>query len=321
MTSIIAVFIFLSVFLLIVSIHILLSNQTNIIANRLKNVENQIAQIYTEEALEKRKIFDIKDALSKIGKFIAARSYINKVQDELSKADLPMSGEEYIGLIMSLLTGGFLLGFFVFGGLGPAMILAILGYLMPLVFIKQKKNKRFAKINAQIGDCITIMSNALKAGYSFHQTIDLVGKEMTGPLAMEFRKTLREINLGKTSDNALQNLADRVESKDMDLLVTAVLIQRQTGGNLAEILDNISHTIRERIRIKGEIKSLTAQGRISGLIIGLLPPILFAVLMLINPAYMYILVTHPTGRTLLIVAVVSELLGLLLIKKIVDIDV
>ena len=112
-----------------------------------------------------------------------------------------------------------------------------------------------------------------------------------------------------------------MESDDLDLMISAVLIQRQVGGNLAEVLDNISHTLRERIRIKGEIKTLTAQGRISGLIIGLLPPILFAILMVINPGYVGILIQTPIGIMLLMAGVVSEIIGVMFIKKIVDIEV
>jgi len=144
---------------------------------------------------------------------------------------------------------------------------------------------------------------------------------MEGPLAMEFAKTLREINFGTTTEQALQNMVFRVESDDLDLMITSVLIQRQIGGNLAEILDNISNTLRERIRIKGEIKTLTAQGRISGIIIGLLPPILIGVLLLLNPNYIGVLLEKKIGILLLSVGALSEVIGVMIIRKIVNIEV
>jgi tight adherence protein B len=164
------------------------------------------------------------------------------------------------------------------------------------------------------------MSNALRAGFSFMQAMDMVGREMPDPISKEFSRTYREISLGAITEEALQKMVKRVSSDDLDLLVTAVLIQRQVGGNLAEVLDNISHTIRERIRIKGEIRTLTAQGRISGLIIGIIPPCLIVLLLLINPSYMQPLLYTQLGWMMLAAGACTEFIGILLIKKIISID-
>jgi tight adherence protein B len=145
-------------------------------------------------------------------------------------------------------------------------------------------------------------------------------QEAVPPLAGEFRQTLREIKYGLPTEEALKNMARRVRCDDLDLVITAINIQHQVGGNLAEVLDNITHTIRERIRIKGEVRTLTAQGRISGTIVALLPLALAAFLMIVNPTYLSVLFRHPLGLTLTGAAIVFGVVGAILIKKIVNIE-
>lgn len=141
------------------------------------------------------------------------------------------------------------------------------------------------------------------------------------PLGGEFSGILKEIQLGMPTERALSGVLQRVASEDLEMMVTAVLIQRQVGGNLAEVLDKISETITERVRIKGEIKTLTAQGRISGMIIGSLPLVLAFILMLINPEYIKVLITDPVGPILIIYGVISQIMGALMIRKIVSLGI
>jgi len=311
---------FLTVVCLIIGIYLLVTAKRREVVSRMNKITRTPGQILMEEQGNSKKNFRLKNSLKIMGKTFKARGYTKKIERELLKADLPMRGEEFIvfNLITFVAVGIF---GFILGGVGPAIVMASLGLLTPGLVVKRKKKLRFEKLNLQIGDCLTVMSNSLRAGYSFQQAMELVSKEMEGPLAIEFRKTLREINFGTTTEQALTNMAYRVESDDLDLMITAVLIQRQIGGNLAEILDNISNTLRERIRIKGEIKTLTAQGRISGMIIGLMPPVLFAILLVINPAYIGVLLQRKVGIFILIAGVVSEIIGVMFIRKIVDIEV
>jgi len=256
-----------------------------------------------------------------LGKTFISNSVAKRMETQLIRAEIPMRGEEFLVIIgLGILLSGFI-GLFILGGLGPAAVLMSLVGILPFIMISSRKKKRFVTLNSQIGESLTVMANSLRAGYSFQQAMDLAAKEMSGPLSVEFKRTVREINLGITIDEALGNLNKRVKSDDLELVITAVLIQRQIGGNLAEIFSNISYTIQERIRIKGEIRTLTAQGRMSGIVIGLLPPGLFAVLMLINPAYMGVLLTDPTGIMILTGGITSEIIGVLVIKKIISIDV
>lgn len=251
----------------------------------------------------------------------AARSYTRRLEQELMRANIPLRGEEFIMLNILAGLGGLGLGWILTGRVISAVLLAVLGGIFPWLAVCRTREKRLSKFNQQIGEALTVMTNSLRAGYSFLQTLEMVSREMPSPIADEFGLTLREINLGTTTEEALQNLNSRLVSDDLDLLVTAVSIQRQAGGNLAEVLDNISVTIRERIRIKGEIKTLTAQGRISGLVIGLLPIAVVALIFLINPDYIEPLFTEPVGQAIVAGGIVSEIIGVMLIKKIVSIEV
>ncbi|HLE82017.1 MAG TPA: type II secretion system F family protein, partial [Dehalococcoidia bacterium] len=164
-------------------------------------------------------------------------------------------------------------------------------------------------------------SNSLKSGYSFNQGLEVVTREMPSPIADEFRQVLVEMNMGGNTEEALNNLVKRVPSYDIDLMVTAFIIQRQVGGNLAEVLDNIAHTIRERIRILGEVSARTAQARLSGYVVGGMPFFLMGAISVTNPAYLAEMLASPLGIIMLGAAMGMELVGFILIQKIVTIEV
>ena len=318
MAAIISTLVFLIVFLLILGIYKVSIHSRENIRNRVLSLEDQNREGINEVSASKKKL-DYKDLLRGIGRIFAAKSYSGSLESELSKADIMLRGEEFIGLNILVTLAGGLIGYMLFGGISQALLIGFVCLLIPGMLVKHKKKARLNNLNEQICDSLTVLTNSLRAGYSFQQALDLVAKEMDGPLALEFRRTLREINFGSTTEQALMNLIQRAESNDLELMLTAVLIQRQIGGNLAEIFDNISNSIKERIRLKGEIKTLTAQGRISGLLIGLLPVGLFAILILISPDYIGILLRESSGRMILGVAVVSEVIGFLIVRKVVDI--
>ncbi len=277
--------------------------------------------VKTGNKLKIQKKAGLKEIFQSASKIFAAKSYTKKMEAELDKADIPLKGEEFmlIWLLALIFPGGLALLFF--GNIPLALILAVVGMILPHLLISRAKRRRIMKFNTQIGDALVVMSNSLRAGFSFLQSMEMVSKEMQPPIADEFGRTLREMNLGTPTEEAMLNLVGRIESDDLDLVVTAVLIQRQVGGNLAEVLDNISHTIRERVRIKNEIKTLTAQGRLSGIIIALLPIGVALFLSIINPDYLSKIFTTGAGLSLLIGGVISQLIGIVVIRKIVDIEV
>ncbi len=181
-------------------------------------------------------------------------------------------------------------------------------------------HRRTAFVN-QLGDCLTMVANAMRAGFSFLQAMDLVSKEMEPPISEEFAHVMREMNLGARIEKALDDMDKRVDSPDFSLMVTAVLIQRQVGGNLAQILDTISDTINERIRMRREVMALTAQGRASGWVLAALPVGLAGILSVVNPGYLTPLLEDPIGRMAIAGALVMEVIGFLVIQRVVDIEV
>ncbi len=323
MTALLALLSFISVFLLSWQILRLLLLRDDFMSrlSRYTNVEEMRDE---KKRGKKRGGTNFRGAFFKeVGKIRFLEGYKKKVQLNLIKAHLLLKAEEFITLNIVL--------FFVFSVLilmiqgiekWPLGILAgIVGWVLPSIIVKSKIKKRGKHLNEQLADAISMMSNSLKSGYSFFQAIDMVAEEMTGPIAEEFSVFKKEVSLGQNTEKAFENMVARVSSEDLELVVIAVLIQRQVGGNLSEVLDNITETIRDRVRIKGELKTITAQGKISGLVISLLPVILCLLIYLINPAQMSILFIRPLGQVMIGIAAVMELTGIFLIRKVVKIEI
>lgn len=248
-------------------------------------------------------------------------NYKNSIRMKLTNANILMKAEEYLSICLILFVVSGLLGALLFKNFLIVITMAVIGWVTPLFILNRNINKRLKKINSQLGDTIAILSNSLKAGHSFFQAVDSVSRELTGPMADEFAKLQKEISLGVNTEIALENMVNRVGSDDLELMVTAVLIQRQIGGNLAEVLDNISETIRQRIRAKGEIRTLTAQGRMSGWIISLLPFFLAIAISIISPQQMKTLISSPIGIIMIIIALIMEFMGIVFVRKIINIEV
>jgi tight adherence protein B len=241
--------------------------------------------------------------------------------EQLQKADLKLRTSEFIAIQFGAVVLLALIGLLRFGIGIPFLAMAVAGYFLPGFYVRYRMNKRLKAFNDQLGDTLILLSNALKAGYSFAQAIDTVSKNATPPIADEFARAVREMNLGGSVDEALNNMLRRIESQDFDLVVTAVAIHRTVGGNLAEILDNISHTIRERIRIKGEIRTLTAQASASGKLITGLPIALSAFLYFVTPAYFKPMTENIIGWIMIGIAAFLIFVGNLIINRVVAIEV
>lgn len=313
---------FFTVFFSIIGFLWWLNKDKRELQDRLSGINRALdSKLRYKEIIDNKREFSIKTLLSKSGKIFARQGITKKLEIQLMKADLPLRGEEYLMLrVLILILPGSAVAILT-GRLYLVVIICILGLILPPFLVNIAQQKRLRRFNHQLVDSLSIMSNSLRAGYSFIQSMELVSREMPDPIGKEFARTFREMNLGTPTEEALQNLGLRVTSDDLDLIVTAVLIQRQIGGNLAEILDKISYTIRERIRIQGEIKTLTAQGRLSGLIIGLIPPALLVLIFIVNPDYMRPLFKSPIGWALLASGAFSQVIGIILIKKIITIDI
>jgi tight adherence protein B len=194
-------------------------------------------------------------------------------------------------------------------------------YIVPILYLARRRTKRLKRLTQQLPDVFELLSQALRAGNSLASAMQLVAKELPDPAGTEFGRVFHEQNLGLKIDDALKNMADRLGALDVRFFVTAVLIQRQVGGDLAEVLDKIGSVIRERLQLFGTVQALTAEGRLSGYVLLGLPVLVFFVLMYVNPKYMSLLYTDPTGKMMLTIAIVMQLMGWALIKKIVNIKV
>ncbi len=239
----------------------------------------------------------------------------------MEQADWPLLGREYLVVLVVLAALSAALASLMTLRASSALLAAPCGALLGWAYLRLAIRRRRKAFVEQLGDMLTMVANALRSGFSFMQAFELVAREMDAPVGREVEKVIGEINVGATLEQALENMTCRVQSPDFDLVVTAVLIQRQVGGNLAEILDTISETIQDRVRMRREILALTAQGRLSGVILVLLPIAIAAALTFINADALRPLYEEPMGRVAVAGAVVLEIIGYIVIRRIVDIDI
>lgn len=239
----------------------------------------------------------------------------------LEQSGLDWSVSKY--LLFTLIMGaiGFMLGMWRNMPWWIGLLIAAGFMLLPLVYVRYKKGARLAKIDLQLPDALDLMGRALKAGHAFPSALKMAGDEMPDPLAAEFRITFDEVNYGISMPEALKNMANRVPSMDLRYFVIAVLIQRETGGNLAEILSNISRIIRERVKLLGDIRVLSAEGKLSAWILTALPFATAFIINLTNPKFMSVLFTDPMGKKMVAAALISMLLGILWMRKIIKIRI
>ena len=240
---------------------------------------------------------------------------------KMQQAGIPLIGTEFLALLLlSAVVVGSIAAVIIkkwYAGILAAIIIMAVEYIYVLVRIE----RRSSSFTNQLGDCLMMVANALRAGFSFLQAMEMISKEMEPPISEEFKHVMRDIGLGATTERALDEMDKRVGSPDFSLVVTAVLIQQQVGGDLAEILDTISETIQDRIRMRREVKTLTTQGRMSGWIL-ILTPIAFALFMTAsNPNYLDPLLHNAIGQVILGITVAMEIIGAIIINRIVDIEI
>jgi len=211
----------------------------------------------------------------------------------------------------------------VVAGLHPSIVLpmGLMLAVLPWAWLLFRRKRRFAKFAKQLPDALELISRALRAGHSLASGFSLVAEEMRDPIAKEFQRVFEEQNLGVSLDKSLDNMTDRIPNLDLRFFSTAIVLQRQTGGDLAEILDKIGYLVRERFKIWGQVQALTGEGRLSGIVLLALPPVLFLAVYRLNPEYVMPLFTDPMGRQMLAGGIVMQLLGAIVIKKIINIKV
>jgi tight adherence protein B len=278
--------------------------------------------------------FQSSQALQQLNKVVEQRDFGTNLAREIARADLRLKPSEYLVIWAGCILGVPLVMVLLSVALptlrNPLFLLigAVIGFFLPRMWLGRRKSGRLKSFNKQLPDTITLIANALRAGSSFLQAIELVVRESRPPISTEFGRVIREVNLGLSFDVALENMVRRVRSDDLELMATAIAIQHTVGGNLAEILDSIAFTIRERVRIQGEIQTLTAQQRLSGYVVGFLPIALAGFLFIAAPGFMQpmfdaraSLIGLPAGVIILAVGGFAMFLGFMFIRRIVDIEV
>jgi len=245
---------------------------------------------------------------------------LNRLENLMLQANLTWKAATFLAVAALSGLAGLGVGLLKWGGLG-GLAGGALGLLIPYKILVLKKKRRIQKFEKQLPDALDLLARGLKAGHAFPTGLQQVAKEMADPLGTEFLKTFTEVNHGLDMNAALLNLCGRITLQDLNFFTTAVMIQRETGGNLTEILEKISILIRERFKLRDQIKALTAEGRFSGVVLLLLPPVLAVILMFINPEYESQLLRHPKGQVMCGVALGFQVLGMWAIHKIVNIKV
>ncbi len=321
----------LAFLMLLVGVFVSIGTNRNVANERLDQILSE--KDYDDDLSESDLILDEVNTplVDWLDKNIEGSSWAEKTAKKLAQADLAMKPGEYFAI--NIIAVVFFAVFFWFVGgqsIIGGLIGTVVGFILPGIYVKKVQGKRLDKFNDQLPDMLSFVVNGLRAGYSTMQAMEAVSREMPAPINDEFHRVVQEMQLGLSMEAALDNLLRRIPSDDLDLVITAINVQREVGGNLAEMLDTISYTIRERIRIKGEIKTLTTQTMYSGQFLAILPVIVLAILFLLNRDYMmqFFLPENnmpanpiPCGYCTLILAAILIVMGYFTMRKLADIDV
>jgi tight adherence protein B len=319
----------IALILLVVGLIVTATEERSLVDERLEYLEAEGETVVSKKAI-----------LGEwVGKQATRYTWGQSLTRSLARADIKMKVGEFILVTIVLTVVGGLLGWFLGGGarLGggestlqllanvPGILIGgIVGFFAPTLYMRQQQGKRLIKFDNQLADMLSLMVNGLRAGYSIMQAMEAISRELPAPISDEFRRVVQEMQLGIPMDVALENLTRRIPSKDLDLVVTALNVQREVGGNLAEILDTISHTIRERVRVKGEIRVLTSQVMMSGRILSIMPVAVIILMYFLNRQYMmrfFNPATRMYGIPALIIGAFMIVIGYLVMQKLASIEI
>lgn len=315
--------------LLVIGLIVTATEERSLVDERLEYLEEEGVSVVPKKAI-----------LGEwVGKQATRYTWGQSLTRSLARADIKMKVGEFILVTIVLTFVGGLLGWFLGGGTSmgasestlqilaniPGILIGgIAGFFAPTLYMRRQQGRRLVRFDNQLADMLSLMVNGLRAGYSTMQALEAVSRELPPPISDEFRRVVQEMQLGIPMDTALENLTRRIPSKDLDLLVTAINVQREVGGNLAEILDTISHTIRERVRVKGEIRVLTSQVMMSGRFLAIMPVGVIILMYFLNRSYMmrfFNPATRMFGIPALIIGAFMIVMGYLLMQKIAKIEV
>lgn len=324
MTSILMVVVFLVLFTVVV---VVIAFGVNVVETQKKKKVTEMLQTAVGQThlAETKVLFDVgHETASVLIRFISRFNFAKKMETKLQQSGMAMNLNTLLVSMFILTIPGALLGAKFNVLVSPVASMVALGAvvgLLPYLYVLRKRTKRLAAFEEQFPEALEFLSRAMRAGHAFSIALEMLSEESPPPLAGEFRKVSNETNLGLPIDVALRNMTDRMPLLDLKFFVAAVLLQRETGGNLAEILTNLAHVIRERFKLKGQVRSASAHGRVTGTILTLMPVVLMFAMLAVAPGYLQSMMADPLGRKLVAAVIVGVILGHFTIRKIVNIKV
>lgn len=287
-------------------------------------IRRRLRQNLAEDSSESRENIIKKQVLSDVPFFnqlLLLIPRVERLQLAIKQANVPYTLGTLILLGVALCLSGFLLGYLLTQNIWQASVTAILPSILPLFYVRSKKKKRMAKFEKQLPDGLGLIARALRAGHSFSSGLKIASEEMEDPLGPEFEETLDEINFGVSVADALKNLARRVDCPDIRFFVVSVILQRETGGNLAEIIEGLAQLMRDRFKFRQKVMVLSAEGRLSATVLLILPFLLVATLFVVNKEFISPLAFDHIGRIMISIGVALMIMGVIVIKKIINVDV
>lgn len=317
MKTLVILFVFATILLIFYAIFLLFFEHRYTVKNRMIHTGKFLNQYETQEAKQQTKM--LQGLIKQTIKSIEKSNYYAKIKAKLLQAYVKMKPIEFIEVsIISGLTLAIIL-LLLSGNALVSSVGFLFGFRLPESVIETIRKKRAAQLNDQLPQALSLVANGLRAGFSFSQAMAVVGREMEAPIADEFSKVLRDNSYGKNMDEALQDLGKRTDDEDLDIFITTLMIHLQVGGDLSEILDTISETIRERVKLKGDIRTLISQSKMSAWVIGVLPVAIGVSLFILNPDYMGTMLNNTMGLVMLGIAGGMILTGVFILTKIVKI--
>lgn len=322
MSAVIAILVFVVVSLGIFAVASLLdqrNSRARLIRERLATVEKAAERNPSEElALLRDEMLSQIPALDSL---LRRSDWISRMQTTLAQADLDMRAGNFLGLCLAT---GAVTGLLVLAASGSLVFgwtAVFLGAFFPYSYVSYRRGKRFQKFEELFPEAIDTLARAVRAGHAFTTAVEMISTEVAEPISSEFRKLFEEQKFGLPVRDALMNLTERVPLVDVKFFVTAVMLQRETGGNLAEILDNLSYVIRERFKIMRQVRVYTAQGRLTMMLLMGLPPVIVITMLVANPSFIRPLFADPIGHTLIVAGITLQTLGYFVIRRIIQIQV
>jgi tight adherence protein B len=292
-------------------------SEEGMVRKRLKKIKPVVSYHGEIDILQK----EVRSDIPWLNRVLLHMPGMASIQRLIRQANASYSPGFFILLSLTLLFFGWLGGVLILKNDGLALLLGITTGLMPLFYLQTRKKKRLEKFERQLPEALDLIARALRAGHAFTNGMKLAAEEFDDPLGTEFQSTLEEINFGSSVADALNHLATRIDCAELRFFIVSVILQRETGGNLSEIIENVSGLIRERFKLQGKIRVLSAEGKLSAIILVALPFILTFVIHILNPNYIHTLFVHPAGKMMIMLALILMILGIIVINRMIKIDI